>query len=211
MPLIEHLALGEGLRQTVRDLRALDSTKGVAVTEFGDLLFVGTFVGVLLAALITRVALEEQFLMSLRHILIEDNTTEPFADAAAILVPGPEMTPAYQAVRLLVDNLTGRVVRADTSHPRLAAFATRERAGGPVTVGLVRYHSIFPPGLPRDVDVVLPPGRWHGTAQTLSAASLLSRGGQIGYSATPVDPAAGVLTLEGVPANALVITRLEPV
>jgi hypothetical protein len=164
----------------------------------------------LLAALITRVALEEQLLMSLRHVLIEDNTTEPFADAAAILTPGPRKTAAYEAVHLLVENLTGRVIRAETHHRRLAAFATREGSRGPITIGLVRYHLVPGLGPLRIVQIALPPGRWGRTAYTLSTLGLLSGGGQIDQTETAVGLAARTLKLPA-PANALVIARLQKV
>jgi hypothetical protein len=147
--------------------------------------------------------------MSLRHVLIEDNTTEPFADAAAILVPGPRKTAAYEAVRLLVENLTGRVIRAETHHRRLAAFATREGARGPITFGLVRIHPAALLGFPRVVHLALPSGRWSGTAYTRSArVGLLSADREIDKTETAVGPAARTLKLP-VPANALVIARLR--
>jgi hypothetical protein len=207
---LQHLALAERLRQSVGDLRALDRTKDIAVTEFGDYFWGGKFLGVLLTALITRVALEERLLMSLRHVLIEDRTTEPFAKAAAIL-PGPRKTAAYHAVRLLVENLTGRAIPAETHHPRLVAFATTEGSGGPITIALVRFHPTLPPGPTRLVQVALPPGQWAGMMYThWGRWGLLSEEKQIARAKKAVPSAVGTLDLP-VPPNALVIARLRKV
>ena len=75
--------------------------------------------GVLLAALMVRVSLEERLLMSVRHILIEDNRDEPFANAAAIFVPGPEVAPSYTAMQLMTGTLAGGVVPATTGNPQV--------------------------------------------------------------------------------------------
>ena len=63
------LILAENLRQAVHQLRALDATKQIAVTEFGSLFFAASLLGALPAAQIVRVGLEEQLLMTLRHRL----------------------------------------------------------------------------------------------------------------------------------------------
>jgi hypothetical protein len=210
-PLIDHLDLAEGLRKTVRDLRTLDPTKDVAVTEFGDLLFGGGILGVLLAALMVRVALEERLLMTVRHILVEDNRDEPFANAAAIFVPGPEIAPTYTAMRLMAGTLAGGVLPATTGNERVQAFATLGDDGQNAAVVAVRSHLIEPPGIPRAVDMTLPPGQWDGEVFTLGAPSLLASGARVSLDQARFGPTTGVMRLPGVPANALVIVRLRRV
>jgi hypothetical protein len=216
------LVLAEGLRQTVRELRALDPTKQVAVTEFGSLFFGGSLLGVLLAAQVIRVSLEEQLLMTLRHLLIEDqppvagpvqeallNRREPFAHSAALVpaVPsGGHLTmPGYWAMRLLAEHLAGAVVPATTDLPGTVAFATWDQQGGRAAVVMIR-HRLF--GLEWTARVGLPPGTWVGTAHTLSGPALFTPFTEIGGDRSGVGPASGSVAVD-VPAHALVVFELS--
>ena len=209
--------LAENLRTTVGQLRDLDralrpgqARKDVAVTEFGYLFLAGSFLGALLAAHIARVSLEEQLLMTLRHVLIEDrvspfNLTEPFAMSGAIL-PGPSVMPGYWAMRLLVESLSGTVVTAETEGvPGLVAFASHDEPGGEATVVLIRHK---PSGLTYEVDVALPRGTWGGTAHTLSAPALSSPANEISSNHPSVGPASGRVSVV-VPAQSLIVLKLH--
>jgi hypothetical protein len=201
------LSLAEGLRKTVHDLRALDPSKQSAVTEFGYLSFAGSFLGVLLAAHIVRVAVEEQLLMNLRHILIEDTRSpfEPFAMSAALLPPDHTTMPGYWAMQLLARNLGGDAVPTETTAADLVAFAARDQGGGGVTVVLIRQHTI--PAFSQTAKIALPPGVWSGTIHTLFGPFLTAPRNLIGYDPEPVVQASGVLQLR-VPPHALVVVRL---
>jgi len=211
------LSLAENLRTTVGQLRGLDralrpdqARKDIAVTEFGCLFFAASFLGALLAAQMVRVSLEEQLLITLRHILIEDrispfNLTEPFAMSGAIL-PGPSLMPGYWATRLLVESLSGAVVTARTDGvPGLVAFATYDEPGGAAAVVLIR-HKLS--GLTHDVDVALPPGTWRGTAHALSAPALSSPSNEITSDHPRVGPANGSISVV-VPAQSLIVLKLQ--
>lgn len=210
------LILAEDLRQTVRELRALDSTKQVAVTEFGSLFFAASLLGALLAAHLVRVALEEQLLMTLRHLLIEDrrslfNLQEPFANSAALL-PDPTTsgqthltTPGYWAMKLLAEDLSGSVVPATTEVPGLVAFATSDPGGGKAAIVLIRNQ---PAGIAWDVAVALPPGTWSGAASTLSGPVLFTPSNAIGGDRSRVGPAGGSVTVTA-PPHALVVLTLS--
>jgi hypothetical protein len=210
------LILAESLRLAVHQLRALDPTKQVAVTEFGYLFFAASLLGALLAAQVVRVALEEQLLMTLRHILIEDRTSlfnlqEPFANSAAIL-PDPatsgapyRTTPGYWALRLLTEYLSGSVVPVRTEVPGLVALASMDPGAGSAAVVLIRNR---PAGITWDVSVALPPGTWRGTATTLSGPVLYTPMTEIGGDRSRLGPATGTVMV-GVPAHALVILALS--
>jgi hypothetical protein len=210
------LILAENLRQAVHQLRALDATKQIAVTEFGYLFFAASLLGALLAAQVVRVALEEQLLMTLRHLLIEDRTLlfnlqEPFANSAAIQ-PDPmtsgatyRTTPGYWAIKLLAESLSGSVVPVRTAVPGLVALTTSDPAAGRAAVVLIRNQ---PAGITWDVSVGLPPGTWSGTVATLSGPVLFTPLTEIGGDRSRVGPASGTVTV-GVPAHALVVLALS--
>ena len=119
--------------------------------------------------------------MTVRHILIEDNRDEPFANAAAIFVPGPEVAPSYTAMQLMTGTLAGGVVPATTGNPQVQAFATLGDDGQDAAVVVVRSHPIAPAGVPRAVDVTLPPGQWDVEVFTLGAPSLLASNARVSF------------------------------
>src|SRR5204863_422035 len=75
--------------------------KRIAVTEFGTLFDADSMLAAIIAADFTRVAVEESWLVRMRHILIEDDPSEPFATSAAVLGADHRHTPGWEASRLL--------------------------------------------------------------------------------------------------------------
>lgn len=202
--------LADRLRKTVRDLRAAAPDKRVAVTEFGFLFGGGTLLNALVTADVTRVAVEEQLLLSVRHILIETAGGGPFADSAAI-GPGLRTSPGYAAASLLSHALgevavplgalgDGAVVADGT----LVALATRDAATR--ALGLLLLDRRVDDGPAREVRLALPPGRWRLASSTLGAASVAST------TATVTDAdlgrASGSAQLR-VTAHTLVIVRAQ--
>ena len=61
------IRLAERARKTVRDLRAAAPEKGVAITEYGFLFGGGTLLNALVTADMTRMAIEEQLVMTAPH------------------------------------------------------------------------------------------------------------------------------------------------
>jgi hypothetical protein len=99
-PTDARLHLGERIRRNVRALRNLDPLRPIAITEHGFLLGGDTMMNALVSIDVLRVAIEERLLMALRHLLIEDDPSGPFANAAAILGPELTRTPAWHATKL---------------------------------------------------------------------------------------------------------------
>lgn len=166
------LALAERTRQVVHGLRALAPDKAIALTEYGTLFDAGTLLNALITADMVRVAVEEQLLMALRHILIEDDPGGPFAESAAILGAERRLTPGYHAVRMLAATLAEVAVPVAPGIDGLEALATRSAAGDRAGVVFIDKRR---EGGPMPVEVALPDGRWTGTVTTLTGASVTAR------------------------------------
>jgi hypothetical protein len=167
------IRLAERARKTVRDLRAAAPDKEVAITEYGFLFGGGTLLNAIVTADMTRMAIEEQLVMSVRHILIETDATGPFADAAAI-GPGLAISPGYEAaemVRALGDiAYPGADLAVDGT---LVALPTRATATGFVAVLLIDRRT--DDGPERDVRLSLPPGSYEVSVATLAGSSLADK------------------------------------
>jgi hypothetical protein len=164
------IRLAERTRKTVRELRAAAPEKQIAVTEYGFLFGGGTLLNALVTADMTRMAAEEQLLMSARHILVETDGSGPFADSAAI---GPSLQPkpgyfAAQLVRRLA--ATALPVADLVADGTLVALPTRDDASAHVSVLLIDRRTDDGPA--RDVRVMLPPGSFAATSSTLTGATL---------------------------------------
>jgi hypothetical protein len=120
----------------------------------------------LVTADVARVAVEEQLLFVLRHILIEDEPGGLFANSAAIL--DGATTPPYYVMQLLA-TLKGQGVRAGSADPDVKAFATQD--GDRITIVVLdrRAGEIIPS---LTIDIALPEGSWRGTRTILSAPHL---------------------------------------
>ena len=127
------LQLAEETRKAIHDLRALAPSKGIGITEFGFLLNGDTALNAIVTADVVRIALEEGVELVTRHVLLEDDLTEPFATDA--LIGGAACTglsPAYAveaALAIVVPGATPscpspRSPRADVVVLALAQAAT---------------------------------------------------------------------------------------
>lgn len=198
------LGLADRLRQTVHDLRALAPDKQVGVTEFGFLFGGSTQLNAIVTADVLRVAVEEQLELSLRHILIEDDPHEPFADSALIL--GATRSPAYRLLTALAPALAGlSAVPVKTTPSGLVALAARD-AGHALVLVIDRRPIAL---AATEVAATLPAGSWSGTASLLAAPDLDAKGDDVTRSDEPVS-ATGIvhLTLPPNGVAVIVLTRL---
>ena len=198
--------LAERLRKTVRDLKRAAPDKPVAVTEFGFLFGGGTLLNALVTADMTRVAIEEQLLLDVRHILIEEDPRGPFADSAAI-GPGDAEKPGYYAAQLLAAQLLDTAVPlagvrdgALVPDGTLVALATRDAATRRLAVVVIDRR--LDDGAARQVRLTLPPGAWSAHATTLGGDTLAAT--TVRLADADLGSASGSLRLT-VPAHALVL------
>ena len=115
------IRLAERARKTVHELRAAAPDKQVAITEYGFLFGGGTLLNAIVTADMTRMAIEEQLSMCVRHILIETDATGPFADSAAI---GPCAAAEGRLLRR-----AARCRRLQASRVSVAGSGRRRHAG----------------------------------------------------------------------------------
>jgi hypothetical protein len=199
-----HTAVGLGgrLEKTVRDLRALAPDKGIAITEFGSLRGGDSVMSVVLTADVVRVAIEGGAEMVLRHVLIEDTSDEPFANAAAIVGPTHTTQAGYEVMQLLATTLSGQAVAVPEPAPDIEAMAARTAGGGLALLLLDRRADA---GGATDVRVTLPAGVYHGTLHVLSGDSLDATA--VTRADTPVASAMGVLHVS-LPPNGVAVLEL---
>jgi hypothetical protein len=198
------IRLAERARKTVHDLRAAAPEKQVAITEYGLLFGGGTLLNALVTADMTRMAIEEQLLMSVRHILIETDGTGPFADSAAI-GPQLEKKPGYFASQLLrrlqpIALPVGDVVADGT----LVALASRDAASLHLAVVIIDRRTDDGPA--RELRLSLPHGRFAVTASTLTAATLAATSVEV--TDADLGRASGSVHVT-VPAHALVVLSAD--
>jgi hypothetical protein len=173
----DRVRLAERARTEGRRLRELAPDKRIAVTEFGTLFEADTMLAAIVTADFTRVAIEEDWLLRMRHILIEDDPGEPFAASAAILGPDHVRTPGWEASRLLVDGVLALHVPAaiDTADD-IVVLATRStgEAATAELAALVIDRRTGADATPLTAALALPPGCWSGTTTTIDAPFLTS-------------------------------------
>jgi hypothetical protein len=162
------IRLAERARKTVHDLRAAAPDKQIAITEYGMLFGGGTLLNALVTVDMTRMAIEEQLAMSVRHILIETDASGPFADSAAI-GPALALEPGYRASALVTQLADKRAYpTADlTSDGTLVALPTRAGDG---RIALLLIDRRVDDGPARDVRLTLPPGSFSVETTTLAGA-----------------------------------------
>ncbi|HUQ08467.1 MAG TPA: hypothetical protein VM261_38515, partial [Kofleriaceae bacterium] len=178
----DRVRLAERARTEGRRLRELAPDKRIAVTEFGTLFEADSMLAAIITADFTRVAIEEDWLLRMRHILIEDDPTEPFAASAAILGPEHQHTPGWEASRLLARGVLGTRVDATIATPHadddIVVLATRTAGelGDPATelAALVIDRRTSADATPLAAALELPPGCWTGTTTTIDAPFLTS-------------------------------------
>ncbi len=203
------IVLAERARKTIHDLRGVAPDKQVAITEYGFLFNGGTLLNAIVTADMTRMAIEEQLLLCVRHILIETDPTGPFADSAAI---GPSLAeePGYLASALvrqlqpiaLVTNPPSASLVADGS---LVALPTRDGATRHLAVLLIDRR--VDDGPTRNVRVTLPPrSRFAVHASTLTAGTLEDTA--VTVSDSDLGVASGGVKV-GVPAHSVVILSAD--
>jgi hypothetical protein len=198
------LGLADRLQMEVHSLRALAPDKQVGVTEFGFLFGGSNQLNAIVTADVLRVAVEEQLELSLRHILIEDDPHEPFADSALIL--GATRSPAYRMLTVLAPALAGlSAVPVKSTPPGLTALAARDP--GHVVLLVIDRRPIAL--APTEVTAALPDGSFSGTASVLAAPDLDGKGDDVTRSDEPVS-ATGTLRLTLPPDGVavIVLTRL---
>jgi hypothetical protein len=203
------IRLAERARKTVRDLRATAPDKQVAITEYGFLFNGGTLLNAIVTADMTRMAIEEQLLLCVRHILIETDPTGPFADSAAI-GPSLALEPGYLASSLvrrlqpiaLVASPPNASLVDDGS---LVALPTRDAATQHLAVLFVDRR--VDDGPARTVHVTLP-----SSARFALHASTLTAGTLEDTDVTVADADLGVASdhvAVAVPAHSVVILSAD--
>lgn len=197
------LRLAERLRKSVRDLRALAPGKGIAVTEFGFLGGGDTLMNAIVTADVARVAIEENLVMSLRHILVEDDASGLFANAAAILGPDHARTPAYEVMQAMATTLSGHHVPTKEPAPDIEALVTRDAAGAIALVILDRRTDATDA---TSLDVALPASSFHATVTAIHGPALGSKAAEVTVDRAETS-ASGVLHVT-MPANGVLVARL---
>ena len=200
------LRLADRLRTTIRGLRALDAGKGFAITEYGFLFGGATLMNALVSVDVVRVAVEERATIALRHVLIEDDPTEPFADSAALLGPAHDEQPGFHAMRLLAAGLQPFAVGVDGLPDGVTALATRDEAGRALCVALVDRRPDTGAEGPTSFDVTLPPGELAGTLSVVHASTLDATGDAVRVDDQPTSARERVRVL--LPAHGLAVLRL---
>jgi hypothetical protein len=202
------LLLAEHMRRVMHDLRSLDASKGFAVTEYGFLIGGGTMMNVVATADVVRVAVEERAEVALRHVLIEDDPSEPFADSAEMLGAAHEEQPSFQAMRLMTETLQNKAVPVSLASDDLTALATCDAAMRALGVVIVdrRVDGGDDPAI--GADLALPDGDFDVTITTLHAASLASEGSDVALDTTHITTTgvSGALHLV-VPAHAVAFVK----
>lgn len=186
----DRVRLAERARAEGRRLRELAPDKRIAVTEFGTLFDADSMLGAIVTADVTRVALEEDWLLRMRHILIEDDPAEPFANSAAILGPEHTHTPGWEVSRLLATGVLAVRVPATLTTPNagddLVVLATRSAGSDDATElsAVVIDRRIGADAAPLTAALALPPGCWTGATSTIDAPFLTSL--EVTVTDTPV-------------------------
>lgn len=196
--------LAERARATAAELRALDPDKQIAVTEFGTLFDADSMLNAILTADFVRVAVEEQWLATFRHILIEDDPAGPFATSAAVLGPDHQRTPGWHASHLLATHLRSDAVPVEViDADGLAALATINGSGEDVAIVLIDRR-VYAGDPVRSIEVRLPAGGWSGTVTQVTAAGLLAKEIAVDEVAIAGD---GAVTID-VPPTSLTVVRV---
>jgi hypothetical protein len=167
----DRVLLAERTRTLAHGLAAI-ADRPIAVTEFGTFFDADTMLNAILTAEFVRVGVEEQWLTVMRHILIEDDPDEPFAQSAAVLGPDHALTPGGEVAALLAEHLRAQAAVVEPPADDLAALATI--AADDLAIVLIdrRTRATDPS---RTIELSLPDGTWRGAAISLSAAGLTSR------------------------------------
>lgn len=193
--------LGARLEKTIRDLKAIAPTKGIAITEYGFLGGGDTLMNVVASADIVRVGIETGASMVLRHVLIEDDPNEPFANAAALLGTAHAKKPGYAVMRLLATTLSGVAVPTPEILPDVEAMAVKTSRGVAI---LLLDRRVDATGA-TTVAIALPPGSFKGTVHMLQADALRST--DVTQADTPVS-VSGFVRVE-LAVNAVAVVVLE--
>jgi len=198
------LEMAEDMRTVIHDLHALAPSKGIAVTEFGFLLNGDTVLDAIVSADVARVALEEGVEFVTRHVLIEDDLTEPFANNALIGGTPYRLSPAYAVEEKLAAIVPGgKLVSVTQPQADVVLLALVDGDG---SLGVVAIDRRDNPPNETDLAVALPSGAWHGTIDTFAPSdSILDT---IATVASATVAANGTLSLR-VSANGIVIAHLQ--
>jgi hypothetical protein len=210
------LRLVEGTRRWVRGLAAVAPGKEVVMTEYGTFFSSSRFVNAVIAALMTKLAVEEHLGMALRHILIEDRPGGLFAKSAALLGhDGGDLRkmPGYHVMQLLSRTLAGTAYPLTSSKAAVSGLATVQRGeGGERWSVLVVSVNAHPDGRTQ-LELDLPPaasGAWGLDLATISAPALFASADDVAVERRPLAaPADGVLRLS-VPAFSVNVLELGP-
>jgi hypothetical protein len=201
-----NLELAEAARKAIHDLRALAPSKGVGLTEFGFLLDGDTDMDAIVSADMVRMALEEGVLVVTRHVLIEDDLTEPFASNALIGGATNRLSPAYAIDEALAAAASGATRVDIPAQPEtdVVVLALAESDRGIAIMAIDRRAN---PVAATDLAITLPPGAWHGTVVAWVPAQT-TEDTTVPETSTPLS-ATGVLALQ-LGLNGVAIATLEP-
>jgi hypothetical protein len=201
---LSDLELAEYARKAIHDLRALAPSKGIGITEFGFLLEGDTMQDAIVSADFVRMAWEEGVDLVTRHVLIDDDLSEPFATNALIGGPSNRLSPAYSVEAALATIVPGaervNVVQPETD---VVLLTLREADGSIAIVALDRRAN---PTGETALGVALPSGTWQATLDTFVPPTDVDDTTATDTRTTA--SASGVLPLQ-VPVNGIVIARLH--
>src|SRR5262249_26048792 len=152
---------------------------GFAVTEYGFLIGGGTMMNVVATADVVRVAVEERAIVALRHVLIEDDPTEPFAESAEILGATHAEQPSFQAMKRIAETLQNKAVSTSTANANLTALATCDDAMHTLGVVIVDRRVDGGDDPPMPIALALPSGAFDATITTLHGDALSSEGDDV--------------------------------
>jgi len=128
------LSLPQDLESVVKQFKQEFPEKGLAVTEFGFFKKGDTLANAIVSAEMIKIAVENDFEMLLRHILIEDQADSLFASHGAILGPDHKKTPAYHALKLMRDLLYQDSYKLESGAAELKLLATVSPAKDKVAI-----------------------------------------------------------------------------
>jgi hypothetical protein len=196
----DRVLLAERTRTLAHGLAAI-ADRPVAVTEFGTFFDADTMLNAILTAEFVRVGVEEQWLTVMRHILIEDDPDEPFAQSAAVLGPDHAITPGGEVAALLAEHLRAQAAPIEPVADDLAALATISADDLAIVLIDRRTRATDPV---RTVELALPDGAWRGVAIARSATGLTSRA----ITRDEVEVAGQGAVTVAVPPTSVTIVRL---
>jgi hypothetical protein len=159
------LRLADDMERVASQLKTLDPSKRIGVTEYGFFYSGETLLNAIVTADMLRVGLEQDFEMLLRHILVEDDSTGLFANSAAIFAGKDKVTttPGYTVMKLLANGLKEKGFPVTGQTDDVKAIFT-ESADGHAAIALIGRADRANENI--DVALNLSSGEWKGTMKS---------------------------------------------